>query len=682
MEKDNIHLPQNADTFSLGAGLSISTNSNIKKTISITNNRAHYFANLAKKFRDEAKVHCENAKHYAEENSNVTYDQLIDLRKVLETEINSKQDVGNYALKSELPINVSELENDADYATKTEMNSAVDSVRLPDCTDSIGKYLTNDGTNFTWEEIPREKMFSIKWFDKVLSFEESKGYALQGTYVNKNSSPECYGYPEFYAKCIEEKNAGTETQTTLGEITITTYNNANGHIFYNLADKEAIDTFFDTYGVCWMYGIDEENERVFLPRNNWFMQVTTDISSVNKFNEAGVPNIVGEVGPIGQSGTVASGAFFKGPSVGPLSNDGQWDPSAKFDASRCSSVYGKSDTVQPASSNKLLYIVVGNTEQEAALTNVTQITTSENDTIPLFTGMYFDFAPNNVSWLKAGQQANSSGMYSSCYNTLVNCLNGTNPYNLKVIDFNDMELEVDYSDYWKVNQENMTFTTPTKLSFHMLNGDIDTIPVRGNGMVLSLTNGTTDYGLRMYSNTGLRPQSDGVGKELPIIVKTGAIPPDENALGISMNSEVSGVVAETSGLKSNLTQLYFKVANAVQDLQLLNAGEVIEVVNAINESSIQKTSTTDKREVMAWFMPDYENAVSFTSTTFTVPNYGWIFAITFLSGSGTGYAYLNGVDVAREASGYCGTHIFVQPGDVFSCNGTVVTAKFLPAKGA
>ena len=96
-----------------------------------------------------------------------------------------------------------------------------------------------------------------------------------------------------------------------------------------------------------------------------------------------------------------------------------------------------------------------------------------------------------------------------------------------------------------------------------------------------------------------------------------------------MNSEVSGVVAETSGLKSNLTQLYFKVANAVQDLQLLNAGEVIEVVNAINESSIQKTSTTDKREVMAWFMPDYVNAVSFTSTTFTVPNYGWIFAITF-----------------------------------------------------
>ena len=69
----------------------------------------------------------------------------------------------------------------------------------------------------------------------------------------------------------------------------------------------------------------------------------------------------------------------------------EWDPSAKFDASRCSSVYGKSDTVQPASSNKLLYIVVGNTEQEAALTNVTQITTSENDTIPLFTGMYFDF---------------------------------------------------------------------------------------------------------------------------------------------------------------------------------------------------------------------------------------------------------------------------------------------------
>ena len=63
MDKDNIHLPQAADTYSLGSGLSIYTKSDIKNNIKITNNRAHYFANLAKKFRDEAKIHCDNAKH-------------------------------------------------------------------------------------------------------------------------------------------------------------------------------------------------------------------------------------------------------------------------------------------------------------------------------------------------------------------------------------------------------------------------------------------------------------------------------------------------------------------------------------------------------------------------------------------------------------------------------------------
>ncbi len=52
-------------------------------------------------------------------------------------------------------------------------------------------------------------------------------------------------------------------KTTLGETTITTYNNANGHIFYDIADKDIVDAYFASTGIAWFYGIDEENERVF-----------------------------------------------------------------------------------------------------------------------------------------------------------------------------------------------------------------------------------------------------------------------------------------------------------------------------------------------------------------------------------------------------------------------------------
>jgi hypothetical protein len=61
-------------------------------------------------------------------------------------------------------------------------------------------------------------------------------------------------------------NAGTATETTLGDNTVTMYVNSNGHQFYNISDKDAIDTWYNTYGIADFYGVDTENERVFLPR--------------------------------------------------------------------------------------------------------------------------------------------------------------------------------------------------------------------------------------------------------------------------------------------------------------------------------------------------------------------------------------------------------------------------------
>ena len=229
--------------------------------------------------------------------------------------------------------------------------------------------------------------------DRILSYEESQGLALQGTYAYKTAvAGERYGYPDFYNTYVDYKNNATATQTTLGSSTITIYNNANGLKFYDIADKGVIDTFFNSTGVADFYGVDETNERIFLPRNNKFWQFTTDTNEVNNYVEAGLPththtrgtmNITGGFKLIQMiSSDTASGAFQvtkTDTNYGSRTSGSQKDDNFTFDASRSwtgatsapnNAIYGKSDTVQPPSSKKLLYYVVGNTVSDTSWIDV------------------------------------------------------------------------------------------------------------------------------------------------------------------------------------------------------------------------------------------------------------------------------------------------------------------------
>ena len=261
-------------TTSNGAELNISAPST-KQLISATNNRAQYFAEQAQKFRDEAKIHRDNAKFYAEQNSNVTFEQINNLKNALEEKIATKQDVGNYALKEELPINVSELQNDANYVVKSDFDNAVDDLKLPAQEGCDGKFLMSNGENEAWVGISTFQLFDTKISDNGLTFEKSKGWALQGTYVYKDAiAGSHYGYPDFYNQCIKEFNEATTTETVNG---VTVKVHSNGHKFYDIANKDAIDSFFNATGFAWFYGVDTANERIFLPRDKQLMEQTTTV---------------------------------------------------------------------------------------------------------------------------------------------------------------------------------------------------------------------------------------------------------------------------------------------------------------------------------------------------------------------------------------------------------------------
>ena len=394
--------------------------------------------------------------------------------------------------------------------------------------------------------------------------------------------------------------------------------NPNGHIFYDIADKATVDEIFAQRGEAWFYGVDTENERVFLPRGTR-SQYTVNTDETGDYVEAGLPNITGTMTADISEGvatgalkidTIYSGAMWQGSvNVARMRN---WS----LDASLSNPVYGKSDTVQPYATKKLLYIVVGNVQVQSAASDVVDVTTTENDTVPLFTGQYFDFKPNNVSWLKANETKASGGIYTSCYNKLVQALTpDNNIWNIKVIDVAHMVSGTDYSLYWKVDQDSMSFTCPIRTKDRVLaKSYVDGTNwynwysdgwIEQGGTATNCTNNTTVSFLKSFSTTNYfvttQQENDQNALTTDGINRIRAKQTNQftfsDANGDSKKTNTwyacgYGAIPQPSEYDENIN-LYFKVANAVENLDMLNAGEILE----------ELSNKTDKLQAATASMP-------------------------------------------------------------------------------
>lgn len=379
--------------------------------------------------------------------------------------------------------------------------------------------------------------------------------------------------------------------------------NPNGHIFYDIADKATVDEIFSQRGEAWFYGVDTENERIFLPRGTR-SQYTVNTDETGDYVEAGLPNIKSSRGLEYSDDNPTSDVppFVYVGSFGNVGGGSSIEKAYSFDASTANPIYGKSDTVQPYATKKLLYIVVGNVKVQSAASDVVDVTTTENDTVPLFTGQYFNFKPNNPSWLKAGEQQDSGGIYTSCYNKLVQALTD-NIWEIKVIDSTAMEEGTDYSEYWIVYQDAMRFRTPLRLSAALL-----------------------------------------------------------------VNNDV---------------QLYFKVANAVENLDLLDAGEVLEVLaTKVDKTEIDSFINDNALNITNTGVPD--NAKRYNiSAGYTAPTSGWVFLRNLEESrchiiiDGIDYDYANDWGDGGSENSIIWK---VGKGQVISWSGRISAALFIPDK--
>lgn len=213
-------------------------------------------------------------------------------------------------------------------------------------------------------------LFDTKLSDHVLEGDEAVGWALQGSLVTNT-------YPAAVNAIKTAYTSGTDETFTLGDITFPYKKAQNGWQIADIAQKDNVDALFTQTGVAKFYVLDSENNQFYLPRENWFQQLTTDPDKVNKYNEAGLPNIEGILSSEWPIFSSAKGALKIINTASPykIAEAGSGSGMSQFgiDASLSSSIYNNSDTVQPPSSNWLLYYVVGNTitnESEIDVGNV------------------------------------------------------------------------------------------------------------------------------------------------------------------------------------------------------------------------------------------------------------------------------------------------------------------------
>lgn len=312
----------------------------------------------SKYYAEKSKESALKAQNYVDEVNiikNETVTEITTLKNetvdsVLNTSNTTKEEILD--IEEEIVKNIEEIKTDSVELINNETKKQLQNIK------STGFYMRDDKLYFINSEGEEEEfksggagavMFDTKIADHILQGEEALGWALQGTYVSGAL------YPDFYNKCLEEKNNATATEATLADSALTMFVNSNGHQFYNISDKSIVDGFYNTFGIADFYGVDEENERVFLPRNKYFQQLTDDVSRVNEFVEAGLPDHLHYIGK--WSGEKAGGGFTdNGPQ-----NYGLGGSISSSLASISNSIYGNSNTVQPPSSLKLLYYCVGNT---------------------------------------------------------------------------------------------------------------------------------------------------------------------------------------------------------------------------------------------------------------------------------------------------------------------------------
>lgn len=234
-------------------------------------------------------------------------------------------------------------------------------------------------------------LFDWKWADHKLN-------DVQWLRADSFSWHNASMYQAAYQHLADDILGKTLQSETVSGTTIQFYLSDDGHKICPASEESNVTAIYNATGVAWYYIIDTTNQRFKLPRTKFGVTGLRD--TVGKYVEAGLPNITGNAGHAWTGGT--SGAFYQETSYQTSAWGYNADrPLIKFDASRSSSIYGNSDTVQPKATEMYLYFYVGSFTQ-TALENTAGVVTEDFNELNAHKVVEFQAptAANNYTWYR------------------------------------------------------------------------------------------------------------------------------------------------------------------------------------------------------------------------------------------------------------------------------------------
>ena len=277
------------------------------------------------------------------------------------------------------------------------------------------------------------------------------------------------------------------------QFVIETYNRDNTSI--PVTDLETYQNELSTYGQCGKFVITDTY--VKLPKITKLVGGIENISDLAKINEAGLPNITGEIGKLGSRNTgtgpffqTANGAFKLKSVSGNIGYDtdsvaGTYNFNTTFDASLSNPIYGKSSTVETEYLKYPYYIVVATVTKTDIEVNLDNVATDLNnkadktganiDKVEFNKNLQNDWinkylravsSASNTSWITVDLYSyldNTDGLFEVFVNIyLYNNVNANSAVYMYTDCIGDSTNYVETHYEWKYDTSRDTFIVPVK----------------------------------------------------------------------------------------------------------------------------------------------------------------------------------------------------------------------------
>lgn len=206
-------------------------------------------------------------------------------------------------------------------------------------------------------------LFDVKWADHILN-------DVQWLRADNFSWHSGDVYKSAYEHLANEFDITKPIEVeSFGGVSVYFRTSPDGHKIVLADGEQDVVNMYDATGVAWYYILDLDNKRFKLPRTKFGFTGLRD--SVGAYIPAGLPNITAtfaqytpNVGDLPVATATGAAYGTRQASVKTYSatiiDAGSGNTQIGIDASRSSSVYGASNTVQPRATQMYLYFYVGN----------------------------------------------------------------------------------------------------------------------------------------------------------------------------------------------------------------------------------------------------------------------------------------------------------------------------------